>query len=68
MAISNEIFESYRIKERVKEQIKAIKLLVAQGYTVLDLEGNILKKSWTNVKEIQTEAEDNKSLEHEHEK
>ena len=44
MPITNEIFESYRIEERVKEQLSAIKLLVAQGYTILDLEGNILNK------------------------
>ena len=45
MPIHNEIFDSYRIQQRVKEQLKAIKLLVAQGYTVLDLEGNILDKN-----------------------
>ena len=44
MHISNEIFETYRIQERVKEQKKAIKLLVAQGYTILDLENNIINK------------------------
>jgi|TARA_R100000951_G_scaffold77433_1_gene65394 hypothetical protein len=44
MPISNEIFETYRIQERVKEQKKAIKLLVAQGYTILDLENNIINK------------------------
>jgi len=45
--ISNSIFETYRIQERVKEQKKAIKLLVSQGYTISDLEGNILSKSFT---------------------
>lgn len=40
--ISNEIFETYRIRERAKEQVKAMNLLIAQGYTILDLEGNIL--------------------------
>ena len=39
--ISNEIFETYRIRERAKEQVKAMNLLIAQGYTILDLEGNI---------------------------
>ena len=39
------IYDSYRIQQKVKEQLKAIKLLVAQGYTVLDLEGNILDKN-----------------------
>ncbi len=42
--ISNEIFETYRIRERAKEQVKAMNLLIAQGYTILDLEGNILNK------------------------
>jgi hypothetical protein len=42
--ISNEIFETYRIRERAKEQTKAMNLLIAQGYTILDLEGNILNK------------------------
>jgi len=42
--ISNEIFETYRIRERAKEQLKAINLLIEQGYTILDLEGNILNK------------------------
>ena len=50
MSINNEIFESYRIQERVKEQTKAIKLLIAQGYTILDLEGNILNKTNTDYK------------------
>ena len=46
--ISNEIFESFRTKERVKEQLNAIRMLALQGYTILDLEGNIINKS--NVK------------------
>ena len=37
-------FESYGINNRVEEQLKALNLLVRQGYTVLDLEGNILNK------------------------
>ena len=44
MPISNEIFETYRIQERVKEQKKAIRLLASQGYTILDLENNIVNK------------------------
>jgi|TARA_R110001592_G_C13076053_1_gene742213 hypothetical protein len=44
MPISNEIFETYRIQERVKEQKKAIRLLASQGYTILDLENNIINK------------------------
>ena len=43
-AFENQIFESFRIQERVKEQKKAIKLLVHQGYTILDLENNIINK------------------------
>ncbi len=43
--ISNEIFETFRIRERVKEQKKAIKLLVNQGYVILDLENNIINKN-----------------------
>ena len=38
------MFETYRIQERVKEQLKAVKLLATQGYTILDLEGNIVNK------------------------
>ena len=49
MPISNEIFETYRIQERVKEQKRAIKLLVAQGYTILDLENNIINKETINL-------------------
>ncbi len=49
MPISNEIFETYRIQERVKEQKRAIKLLVAQGYTILDLENNIINKETINI-------------------
>jgi len=39
MAISNEIFESYRIQERAQEQLKAIELLVKQGYKIIDRDG-----------------------------
>jgi len=42
--IGNKIFKSNTINEKVKEQIKAIKLLALQGYTVIDLEGNIIDK------------------------
>lgn len=45
--ISNSIFETYRIQERVKEQKKAIRLLVSQGYTISDMEGNIMSKHFT---------------------
>ena len=42
--ISNEIFETYTIRERDCEQVRAINLLACQGYTVIDLEGNIIDK------------------------
>lgn len=42
--ISNEIFETFRIQERAKEQNKAVKLLAEQGYVILDLEGNIINR------------------------
>jgi predicted ribonuclease YlaK len=45
MSITNEIFETYRIQERAKEQNKAVKLLASQGYTIVDLEGNIINKT-----------------------
>ena len=44
MPISNEIFESYRIEERAREQLKALRFLAKQGYTILDTEGNIINK------------------------
>lgn len=45
MPISNEIFEAYRIQERAKEQLKAIRLLAKQGYTIIDLESRIINKT-----------------------
>tara|TARA_R100001163_G_C5052652_1_gene189288 strand:- start:898 stop:1041 length:144 start_codon:yes stop_codon:yes gene_type:complete len=44
MPISNEIFETIRIQDKVKEVLKARKILLAQGYTLLDPEGRLLKK------------------------
>jgi hypothetical protein len=41
---SDKIFKSNTIKEKVNEQIKAIRLLALQGYTILDLENNIITK------------------------
>ena len=38
------MFNTYKINDKVDEQLKAIKLLALQGYTVLDLEGNIIDK------------------------
>jgi hypothetical protein len=42
--INNNIFETYTIQDKVKEQKKSIRLLASQGYTILDLEGNIINK------------------------
>tara|TARA_R100001463_G_scaffold83819_1_gene138357 strand:- start:6217 stop:6453 length:237 start_codon:yes stop_codon:yes gene_type:complete len=42
MPIHNEIFDSYRLE--VKEIHNAIKLLAKQGYTVIDLEGQVITK------------------------
>ena len=47
MAISNSTFEYFKIQERVKEQKRAIKILINQGYTILDPENNILNKQNT---------------------
>jgi len=44
MPISNEIFEHFRIQERVKNIKNAIDLLRFHGYTIVDLEGKIIKK------------------------
>lgn len=40
--ISNQIFEDYR--KEVKKVHDAIKLLTRQGYTVIDLEGDVITK------------------------
>ena len=45
MPISNEIFETFRIQERAKEQLRAVRLLAKQGYTIVDLEGQIINKT-----------------------
>tara|TARA_R110000782_G_scaffold16019_1_gene46297 strand:+ start:10338 stop:10481 length:144 start_codon:yes stop_codon:yes gene_type:complete len=44
MPISNEIFEYYRIQEKVKNVKNAIELLKFHGYTIVDLEGKIIRK------------------------
>jgi hypothetical protein len=49
--ISNEIFETFRLQERAKEQNKAVTLLAQQGYTILDLEGNIINKHTIKLKQ-----------------
>jgi len=45
MPISNEIFETFRIQERAREQLKAVRLLAKQGYTIIDLESRIINKT-----------------------
>tara|TARA_X000001388_G_scaffold71045_1_gene60612 strand:+ start:470 stop:694 length:225 start_codon:yes stop_codon:yes gene_type:complete len=50
MPISNEIFETFRIQERAREQLRAVRLLAKQGYTIVDLEGQIINK--TNIDSI----------------
>ena len=42
-AFENQIFEHYR--ERAKAINEAIKLLKEHNYTIIDLEGNIIKKN-----------------------
>jgi len=44
MPISNEIFETYRMQERLRKQTDAIKYLANQGFTILDTKGNIINK------------------------
>ena len=51
MPISNEIFETFRIQERAREQLKAIRLLAKQGYTIIDLESRIINK--TNIDSLE---------------
>ena len=42
MPIHNEIFDTYRLE--VKKIHNAIKLLAKQGYTIIDLEGQVITK------------------------
>ena len=42
--LSKNFFKTHTIPDRVEEQITAIKLLLSQGYGVLDLQGNILHR------------------------
>lgn len=42
--MDNQIFEYYRIQQRVKAIAKAIEVLLEQGYVIVDLEGKILRK------------------------
>jgi hypothetical protein len=59
MPISNEIFETFRIQERAREQLKAVRLLAKQGYTIIDLESRIINK--TNIDSL-NDRESIKSL------
>jgi len=43
-AFESSIFEHYRIKEKSKTINDAIKILIEHNYTVIDLEGNFIKK------------------------
>lgn len=45
MAISNEIFETFRMQEKAKQINKAINLIIEHGYTVLDLENKIIDRN-----------------------
>lgn len=45
MAISNEIFETFRAQEKARKINKSIELIVNHGYTVLDLENNIIDRN-----------------------
>lgn len=40
----SKIFKSNSLIEKVDEQIKAINLLALQGYTIIDLENNVINK------------------------
>jgi biotin operon repressor len=42
MAISNQIFETYRSQQRVVERNKAIAFLRKEGYTIFDVKKDIL--------------------------
>jgi|TARA_R110002020_G_scaffold218306_1_gene426163 hypothetical protein len=39
-----ELFKSETLPDKAQEQIKAIKLLASQGYTIIDLEGHFINK------------------------
>ena len=44
MPISNEIFETYRMQEKLRKESKAVRVLANQGFTILDTKGNIINK------------------------
>ena len=41
---SGNIFQSESIIDKAEEQLRAINILIHQGYTIIDLEGFILNK------------------------
>jgi hypothetical protein len=54
-------FKTYTIPVRVREQLEAISLLIAQGYTVLDLEGEIIDKNILKDKLNESNRQNNSS-------
>ena len=42
--IVNETFEYYKIQQRVKAIKESIEILTSHGYTIVDLEGKIIRK------------------------
>jgi len=45
--IESETFEYYRIQQKVKAIKNSVNILIQHGFTVVDLEGNILRKNET---------------------
>jgi|OM-RGC.v1.036141754 hypothetical protein len=50
MPISNEIFETYRMQEKLRKESEAVRFLANQGFTILDTKGNIINKHNINEK------------------
>lgn len=42
--ISNETFEHFKTKEKLKEITKCINILKSNGFTIIDSEGNVIKR------------------------
>ena len=48
--IVNETFEYYKIQQRVKAIKESIEILTSHGYTIVDLEGKIIRKEiWDSI-------------------
>ena len=45
--IESETFEYYRIQQKVKAIKNSVDILIQHGFTVVDLEGKILRKNET---------------------